>query len=221
MKRTVVMIGVVVLMLSLVAIAADQRALKVTAQPVPGGKAYQPEVNATAPIFSNLAVKDPKGLYFCCSGWELTGPDWLYSQYGYQWIGLQFVLAKQTTVHKISTSVTYFEAGSFTDFLLSIQADANGIPSGTPLGTGPWAVTLDSQSFGQCCTLEVEKKIGLKLAAGTYWVVWSTESNSDLYAGINDEVLDGVDGQTIAYFYSTNNVWYAYQSTSGPAVEIQ
>jgi hypothetical protein len=208
----------------MVALAANKGPVKLTTNGKTGGTPYQQVLDhkkGVPPLFSNLANDNPKGLYFCCSGWELTGPDWPYGEYGYQWVAIQFTLAKAATAHKITTSVTYFEQGTYTDFLLSIQADANGIPSGTPLGTGPWTVTVDSQSFGQCCSVEVQKKIGLPLAAGTYWVVWSTEAASDLYAGINNEVKDAVDAQNVAYYSSSEGQWYSYGSNDGPAVEVR
>lgn len=224
MIRTTAKLAGVVLILSLVALAADKGAVKVASNGKAGGTPYRPPVSEkkVVPIFSNLATDNPNGVYFCCSGWELTGPDWLYSQYGYQWVGVQFTLTKPRIVHRITTSVTYFEAGTYTDFLLSVQADAGGIPSGTPLGDGPWTVNVDSQSFGQCCTVEFNKLSNtLPLAVGTYWVVWSTEAASDLYAGINDEVLDAVNPETVAYFSSSAGQWYSYQTTDAPAVQVQ
>jgi len=223
MIRTIAKLGTVVLILSLAALAADRSAVKLTTNGKKGGTPYH-EVDASkrVPLFSNLATDNPNGLYFCCSGWELTGPDWLYGQYGYQWVAVQFITTKPRVVHRVSTSVTYFEAGAYTDFLLSLQADAGGLPSGTPLGNGPWTVTVDSQSFGQCCTVEFQKVAGgLQLPAGTYWVVWSTEASSDLYAGINDEVLDAVTPVTVAYYASSEGEWFSYQTNDAPAVQVQ
>jgi len=222
--RIIGKLSVVVLILSIVALAANKGPVKLTAKGKAGGTPYQQVFDGKKkplPLFTNMAADNPKGLYFCCSGWELTGPNWPYSEYGYQWVAVQFTLAKARTAHRLTTSVTYFEAGTYTDFLLSIQADANGIPSGTPLGNGPWTVPVDSQSFGQCCSVEVANIAGgLPLTAGTYWVVWSTEAASDLYAGINDEVLDAVDTNNVAYYSSENGVWYSYASNSAPMVAI-
>jgi hypothetical protein len=223
MIRTIAKLGSAVLILSLVALAADKGPVKLTTKGKTGGTPYQQVDNAKrVPLFSNLATDNPNGLYFCCSGWELTGPDWPYGEYGYQWVAVQFTLTKPRVAHRIITSVTYFESGVYTDFLLSLQADAGGIPSGTPLGSGPWTVTVDSQSFGQCCTAESQKITGgLPLAAGTYWVVWSTEAASDLYAGINDEVLDAVNPQNVAYYSSSAGQWYSYATNDAPAVQVQ
>jgi hypothetical protein len=221
--KTIAKLTGVVLILAFVALAADKGPVKLTTKGKTGGTPYQQVDNGKrVPLFSNLATDNPNGLYFCCSGWELTGPDWPYGQYGYQWVAVQFTLAKPRVAHKIITSVTYFETGVYTDFLLSLQADAGGIPSGTPLGSGPWTVTMGSQSFGQCCSVEFEKLAGgLPLAAGTYWVVWSTEAASDLYAGINDEVLDAVNPQNVAYYSSSEGQWYSYGSNDAPAVQVQ
>ncbi len=222
--RTIAKLSVVVLILSMVALAVDKGPVMLTAKGKAGGTPYQQVLDGKkkpVALFTNLAADNPKGLYFCCSGWELTGPDWPYGQYGYQWVAVQFTLAKAKTAHRITTSVTYYETGTYTDFLLSIQADASGIPSGTPLGSGPWTVTMGSQSFGQCCAVEVAKiSGGLKLAAGTYWVVWSTEAASDLYAGVNNEVLDAVDTENVAYYNSSGGQWYSYASNDAPAVAI-
>ena len=223
MMRKIAKLGVVVLSLSLAALAANNGPVKLTANGKAGGTPYKQVAvaGATGPLFSNLST-DKKGTYWCCGGWELTGPNWLYSQFGYQWIGIQFTLAQARIAKKITTSVSYVQPGAYTDFQISIQADANGLPSGTPLGTGPWTVTMDSQTDGQCCSVEVEKiSHGLPLAAGTYWVVWSTEAGSDLYAIINDQVLDQVDSSNVAYYNGTHGVWFLYPGNEAPAVEVQ
>jgi hypothetical protein len=222
--RTIAKLGVVVMLLSFAALAANNGPVKLTASGKAGGTPYKQVAvaGATGPLFSNLATDNKKGLYYCCAGWELTGPNWLYSQFGYQWIGIQFTLAQARTAKKITTSVSYEEPGTYTDFLISIQADANGVPSGTPLGTGPWTVTMDSQTSGQCCSVEIETiKHGLPLAAGTYWVVWSTEAGSDLFSIINYQVLDQVDASTVAYYAGVEGEWFSYQTVEAPAVEVQ
>lgn len=222
MKRTIVVLIAAVLAFSLAAVAADNT--RVTTQGKPGGTPYKGVGPMTAPIFTNLATKDPKGVYFCCDGGYLFGPNNSLGFSSYS-EAIQFPLTSATTIHKITTSVNYLVgAGVYTDFLFAIEADASGVPSGTPLGKGPWAVSMDSQIFGQCCAVEVGKlKPALNLPAGTYWMVWTTESSSDLTAEINFEVLDGVDFVNVAVSDANGAAgsWTASPSNSGFSVQIQ
>jgi len=223
LKKTIAVLGVVVLALSLTAVAADNT--RVTTQGKPGGTAYKAAgQDASLPIiFSNLATKDPKGLYFCCEGNIISGPDNAYGYPAYA-EAIQFVVTSATTLHKITTSVNYIAEGTYTDFLFAIEADASGVPSGTALGSGPWKVTINSQTFGQCCATEVGKaKGGLALAPGTYWVVWETEAASDLFAEVNVEVFDEVDSANVAYSASNGAAgsWTSYGSVDGFNVEVQ
>ena len=218
MKRTIMMLSIVVLAISLTAVAADHRGL-VTTQPKAGGTPYKDVEPMGTQIFNNLALDNPKGVYFCCSGYIVAGPS--NPEGFYYWEALQFTLANPATVNTIKTSVNYILQGNTTDFLLSIQADASGIPSGTPLGSGPWTVDIDSQTYGQCCALETTNiSGGLQLAAGTYWVVWSTESDSDLFAEVNVEVKDGVDETNAAYNYDGEG-WSSYETTTGFSVKVK
>ena len=221
MKRTIVVLIAAVLAFSLAAVAADNT--RVTTQARPGGTPYKAVGRMTAPIFTNLATKDPKGVYFCCDGGYLFGPNNSLGFPAYS-DAIQFSLTAATTIHKITTSVNYLVAGTYTDFLFAIEADSSGVPSGTPLGKGPWAATIDSQSFGQCCAVEVGKvKPALNLPAGTYWMVWTTESGSDLSAEINFEVLDGVDFVNVAVSDANGAAgsWTASPSNAGFNVQIQ
>ena len=90
--------------LSTVSLAADRTL--VTTKPVKGGQAAKAERLDPAVIllFSNLASADPKGLYYCCSGNIIAGPNNPDSFLPYS-EAVQFTLASASHVKSIATSV--------------------------------------------------------------------------------------------------------------------
>lgn len=223
MKKVLVVFTMVVLLFSLSALAADHAKTLVTAHPTKGGQPYKGGNPPVAPILTNLDTAYPLGVYYCCSGNLIAGPNNIdgfppYSE------ALQFTLTSDTTIHSLKTAVNYDITGStFTDFLFAIEADSGGVPSGTPLNKKPWTVTINSQSFGQCCAVESLGGKGLKLSAGTYWVVWTTESNSDIIAEVNIAIRDQVDFVNVAYSASNGaaGTWNPYQTNFPFAIQIR
>jgi len=220
-KRTIVVLTIAVMALSLTALAADKAFTSPDGRMtfMPHSKAAVGHIsnNSKDPaLFSLLASKDPNGLYFCCEGYTIAGPDNGYGIPEY-WEAQAFTPASSSHATKITVAISYV-AGTFTDVILSLNPDCSGVPCSTPLEQ--WTLTLMSQSFGECCATEVQKvKPKVALTGGTqYWVVASTESDSDIWAAWNVEVYDEVDDTNYAYNYE--GTWYSYSTDLGAAVEV-
>jgi len=223
-KRTIVVLGVVVLALSLTAFAASKNGAITSADkhmtftpPVKAAHSNPIEPEATPAIFSLLATKDPNGKYFCCEGYTISGPDSIIGEE--IWVAQGFTPASSTTTTKLTVAISYVY-GTYTDVLLGIYADCSGIPCSSPL----WqkTLTLQSQAFGGCCATE-HKTVhpGVALTGGTqYWVAATTESASDIWAAWNVEVLDEVNDTNVAYDDGGAG-WGSYATNLGNAVGVQ
>src|ERR1700678_430501 len=65
-------------------------------------------------IFSNIGYDYPKGLYFCCYGIDIAGPD---SGLGFQdWDGIAFTPSKSGTVTEIEAGMGYLEGDQTINF---------------------------------------------------------------------------------------------------------
>jgi hypothetical protein len=224
MKRAILTLGVVVLAFNLAAVAAGDGTL-ITTQPKAGGTVYGGAGPWVPPIFNNLALAYPSGLYYCCEGFLIAGPQNPASQPNVA-EGLQFTTTKATTLHELVTSVNYIlEAGTTNHFFIAIEGDASGLPSGNPLTYVK--VTMNGQRYGTCCALQTKRVAGSKgfpLPAGSYWVVWYTDAGSDLYAEVNQEITDQVISKNVAYSNSNGvpGSWVPYPPTiQAPAIELK
>jgi hypothetical protein len=211
-----------VLALSLASLAADRTV--VTTKPVKGGHAAKVEAPdpTVITLFSNFD-SNATGTYYCCSGNIIVGPDNTEGDPPYN-EAIQFTLASASHITKIGTSVNYIVPGVSTQFEFNVEADASGVPSGTPINTHPYKVNIDSQTFGACCETETKGlgPGGLSLAAGTYWVVWGTASNSDLFAEVNIAIHNQVTPATVAYSETSGSTgsWNAYTTILPFAVQV-
>lgn len=223
MNKILARVALCVLALSLGSVAADKTL--VTTKPVKGGQAAKVEQPnpETITLYSNLDAGITTGIYYCCSGNIIAGPDNTESYPPYN-EAVQFTLTSASHIKTIATSVNYIAAGTSTTFDLNIEADASGVPSGVPLNT-PYVVTVDNQVFGACCAKEIKSisGAGLSLPAGTYWVVWGTDASSDLFAEVNQAIHDQVDETNVAYSTSAGATgsWTAYQTTLPFAVSVK
>lgn len=224
MKRTIVVLSVVMLALSLTAFAAEKNGAVTSADkhmtftpPVKAAHSAPIEPDSLPAIFSLLATKDPYGLYFCCTGYTISGPASVIGES--IWVAQGFTPASSTTTTKLTLAVSYV-TGTYTDVLLGLYADCSGIPCSTTL----WQkkLTLQSQPFGGCCAVEKKTiKPGVALTGGTqYWVGVTTESASDVWGAWNIEVLDEVHNTNIAYNDASGG-WTAYSSYEGTTLEVQ
>jgi hypothetical protein len=143
-------------------------------------------------LFSNDDPYYPDGVYFCCYGFDIAGPD---SALGFQvWTAIAFTPKKSGDVTEIEAGVGYLEGDKTINF--GIWSDASGLP-GTELAGGDVDV---SQTIGQCCALVTFKK-KVPVDAGTqYWVVASTDStNTTAFSSWLANSTDVVDPSKEAY----------------------
>lgn len=137
-------------------------------------------------VFSNIGYDYPKGLYGCCYGFDIAGPD---SIIGQAWTAIAFTPSKSTDVRAIEAGIGYIEGDNTINF--GIWSDSNGVP-GTELAGADETV---SQTDGNCCAL-VTFKTKVSIEAGTqYWVVCSTDSaNTTAFSSRLANSTDEVDG---------------------------
>ena len=223
MNKMFVRVTLCVLALSLVSLAADRTT--VTTKPVKGGHATKVETPRPDTVYLlNNFDDNTTGTYYCCSGNIIVGPNNTDGESPYN-EAIQFTVSSASHITAIATAVNYILAGTSTTFELNIEADASGVPSGTPINTHPYSVTLDSQTFGQCCEIEGKPLAGsgLSLPAGTYWVVWGTSSSSDLFAEVNQAIHDQTTDVNVAYSPSSGAAgsWTAYSTNLPFAVRVR
>ena len=169
---------------------------------------------ASATIFSNLASKYKKGLYFSGEGSTVYG-----SATGSQWVGSGFTPAASATAMEVDVAVGNFGDGH-DQFELSINADSNGTP-GAALATTELTVT---NAFGVCCGLAIAKfPSGVALTGGTpYWV---TVTLTKKQTKANDDgawmlaTTDQVDTAPAAYDPNDTG-WVSYQTPLPPAFGV-
>lgn len=181
-------------------------ALEVITSPKGPTTPYVEDPSSDPLIFGNLATKDPKGVYWSRAYYEVSGPN---SQgfIGLEWDAAAFTPTANATVTKVTVAVGYVTSTNNFDVLLSLNADNNGAP-GKALKT--WKITFPNgqPAEGTCCT--VKSKAGsIPVSANTqYWVVLSTESDSDIDAGWNLNDSDEIDmGPFAEYFGQQWNVF--------------
>ena len=166
-------------------------------------------------IYSNLATKNPKGLYFSLEGETIQGPWWGAPA----WYAVPFTPTFNATVTTVEVPLGYVFAINSTDVIVSLNVDNGGLP-GDALQT--WMVTIDkSVATGTCCSVYTETGSVPVSAGQQYWVVVSTESDSDMYVAWNVQTTDEIDPVTNAYYDGTG--WYTYQTdptNDGAAVGV-
>jgi hypothetical protein len=152
-------------------------------------------------IFDNIGKAYPKGTYWCCEGYSITGPNAspLLPEY---WLAVAFTPSANHTVTKMEVAIGHFRGKN--ELVLSLYNDVSGLP-GTAMKT--WQMT-GLPVFGSCCTVETKgDAAGIPVTAGTqYWVVVSTVGdNSDTFADWNVEDIDQVDTYTVPVAYYCSN----------------
>jgi len=171
--------------------------------------------NSSEPlIYGNLATKDPKGLYW---GWGFYGVVGPKSQMGFEeWDATAFTPTANATVTKVTVAVGYVNSTNTFDILMSLNADKNGAP-GKALKT--WKITFPNGQPAEpgCCTVK-SKEGSIQVSANTqYWIVMSTESDSDIFAGWNLNDSDEIDTGPVAEYFGQQ--WNVF-STQVPAFAV-
>jgi len=163
-------------------------------------------------IYSNLASKNPNGLYFALEGATEQGPWWGAPA----WNAVPFTPTFNANATSVELPLGYIFSLNSTDVIVSLNADSGGLP-GNPLQS--WTVTINTGIVsGSCCSVYTVTG-SVPLAAGQqYWVVVSTEATSDMYVEWNLNTTDEIDNVTNAYYDGTG--WYNYLTTNGVAVGV-
>lgn len=141
-------------------------------------------------IFSNVGFKYPKGLYFCCYGFTISGAD---SVIGSQnWVAMQFTPEANATVREIDVGVGY--AAGTNQVTIGLYTDDGGVP-GKQLKK---ADVTGLGNFGSCCGLAV-LKMHEDVKAGTpYWVTVTTENASNTWEAWNFNSTNEIDPVPLA-----------------------
>ena len=188
--------------------------LAVTAPPA-GSNAGESQTPYLEPgdvtIFSNLAKKYHDGTYWCCSGYEISGP----STGSELWEAQAFTPAADISATKIMLGLGYVEGTNAVG--VTLNSDNGGVP-GTELAH--FKVT-SMPVFGSCCVLaRVKHKAGVPLTGGQqYWVVVKTDSNDpDVLAIWNQNDTEQINYVTVAYNF--NEGGWQTQSLIGAAVGV-
>lgn len=160
-----------------------------------------PDDLMSSKIFNNIGYKYPKGLYFCCYGGTISGPN---SQLGFQvWQAVAFTPGASTTVTKIRVGLGYFSGANSVN--IGLYSDSGGVP-----GTSLYAKDVSGMPNGGSCCVTMTIKPNIAVTAGTqYWVVVSTDSNSNTLFGFWPfNSTDEIDPVTTAY--NEGSGWTSY-----------
>ena len=175
-------------------------------------------------IFDNIGTAYPKGSYWCCEGYTITGPTAL-SGFPEYWEAGAFTPSANHTVTKVKVAVGFVEGTN--GLVLGLYSDSGGVP-GKALKT--WNLS-GLPNFGSCCVVESKSDAtGIAVTAGTqYWVVLKTNAKeTTTWAAFNVNDTDQIDPAPTAFYCSqdaggscgTNDAWTASQSVPGPAFAV-
>jgi hypothetical protein len=137
-----------------------------------------PDSDAGLTTLAGNLSKYPFGVYFCCYGDTIAGPN---AGFGHTyWSAQGFTASANATVTRLKASVGFVEGVN--QVVVGIYSDSNGIP-GTPLFNKATKVG-SLGSFGSCCVLAIVNDAGVQIKKGsTYWVVVSTNKKSETTFG--------------------------------------
>jgi hypothetical protein len=130
---------------------------------------------AEVTIYSNLAVKDPNGVYWCCSGIYVNGPTAIANT-AESWKAVAFTPTANHVVTRIAVAAGHL-AGT-NGLVLSLNSDKDGEPG---RAIKNWNLSA-LPNINSCCTLQVVKtdRSGIPVSAGVqYWVVLKTNKNQE------------------------------------------
>jgi hypothetical protein len=163
-------------------------------------------------IFSNIATKSPKSLYYAPDGLTISGPDTIT---GTIETAVAFTPTADATVSEIDAAVGNINGTN--GVLISVYSDASNSPGSS---LGDFSVS-GLPVFGACCELATAKvKKGVALTAGAqYWLVFSTsKSQADAFDAVSPQEVDQLDLYTEAGNFGSG--WKTYTSSVAPAFTI-
>lgn len=161
-------------------------------------------------IFDNIGFHYPKGLYFCCYGDTISGPN---SQIGQTiWPAAQFTPASDATIKTIDVAVGWVSGAN--RVVINLAEDAGGVP-GNVLRSFP---VTGLGSFGDCCQL-AEVSTHVHVTGGTpYWIFLSTDDTSKTtWAAWPFNSTDQTDTINVAGYDGSS--WTAF-GASRPAISF-
>jgi len=132
-----------------------------------------PDIDAGLTTIAGNLSKYPNGVFFCCYGLTISGPDsFLGAAY---WDAIPFTPTANYTVKALEASVGWGFNGA-NGVTLSLNEDSGGLP-GKALAT---ANLTNLEGYGSCCKLAIAKAPGgIPVSQGTqYWLVVSTSSGT-------------------------------------------
>ena len=191
--------------------------MTIVTHPAKSSSAATPTPDSKAPelvtISGHLADGYPNGLYWCCGGYNVMGPN---SGVGVQWMAAAFTPSANHTVTQIDVGAG-FSQGTTNGIVLSLNLDNKGKP-GKALKT--WSIS-GLPRFGACCGLTTGTDSGIAVTGGKqYWIVLKTDNSElDTVDGWNFDDTDQVNMATIASF--TGKKWTVFQSTQGVAYAVR
>jgi hypothetical protein len=184
---------------------------RTTSVPVGSGHFSPTALPKKTAIFSNVGVAYPKGLYFCCYGSTISGPN--AGVGGTYSVALQFTPASDVNAKEIDAGVGLVQGVNAVD--LAIYDDAGGVPgnlidSGKATGLG---------TFGDCCTMAVAK-VKASLKGGTpYWMVVSADKDgANTWAAWAFNSTDEIDIVTAAY--NGGSGWSPSGAVPAPSFQV-
>jgi hypothetical protein len=232
MRKKILLTLTVLALASVTALAANKDGIVTTkdgrmtiaTKPTKSVTRTEPNDPSLVKIFDNIGTAYPKGAYWCCEGFTITGPTAI-SGFPEFWSAAAFTPTANHTVTKIEVAVGYVEGTN--GLILALYSDASGVPG---KAIKSFAVS-NLPNFGSCCTVvAATDNAGIAVTAGTqYWVVMRTGAKtSNTYAAWNVNDTDEVDSAPAAQYCSddkggscgTNDAWSAFSSTPGLAFAV-
>ena len=144
--------------------------------------------DGTVTIYDNLAEVYPKGLYNCCQGAIVSGPD--SPGFTEWWDAVAFTPSTNVSITEIELALGY-ESGT-NQVILTLANDASGLP-GTRIRS--W-ILKDIPLAGTCCDLvTVNDNHGIAVTAGVqYWLMLTTNgADRDAFFSWNVNDTDQID----------------------------
>jgi len=197
--------------------AVTSKDKKTTMIPTASGArtAYVDDNAGLTVIFSNLATDYPNGLYWCCQGSTVSGPNSPF--FVEWWHAAAFTPSSNATAAKVTVSIGYL--GGRGSIILSLNADNGGIPGAV---LEQWNL-YDLGQAGTCCSVQSKKVSGIALTAGQqYWIVASTDADSDVWTAWNQADNDQVDSFLNAGYTNQfgNPAWQSYTTNLNVAFAV-
>jgi hypothetical protein len=197
------------------AIATPDKKMTIITAPVGAHTAYVDDNAGSTVIYSSLANDYPNGLYWCCQGSTISGPESaLFVEW---WQAAAFTPSADTAATKVVVSIGYL-GGNDKTIILSINADNAGIPGAV---IEQW-VLGNLGAAGTCCSVQSKAISGINLTAGQrYWIVASTGAKSDVWASWNQADSDQVDTFLNAGLTNQNGgTWESFMTTPNLAFAV-